>query len=376
MIFAVATDTDVLLYDTQQLAPIACFEKIHYTHLTDISWSADGLILIASSTDGFCTVVTFAKGELGIPYVKEESETEEKTLDVSGCEEIEKEELDNQVKEIKPKRPNLLEQWTIKTPKRVKLTEKATDNRIQTPERLKDEAKANTHNINNHNSPKSSNTIKKITPKRITPTPVTKCEDSGITASSTPARVIAVKRKTKTPTEDNQTPTKSSPLLSFLKAKSTNKVKNDIPVDVSEEANDAWKCEKSQNTTQNASDVIVDLTEDSIDADFRLEYSNSALVTTEADSVNTNLDKSQNSSVHTSEIAVNKENVADAEIEQIKVSGENIIKIVQGMETSNTEQAQQPSSTDESSKPEKHIQPKVPRRIPLITLSSPKSKKK
>lgn len=217
MIFAVATDTDVLLYDTQQTAPIACFEKIHYTHLTDISWSADGLLLIASSTDGFCTVVTFASDELGIPYVKEESEAEEKIVDISGCEELEKEELDSQTKEVKPKRPNLLEQWTIKTPKRIKLGEKDTENKPQNPERLKDEIKVNTQNISNHNSPQSSNTIKKITPRRIVPLAVPKSENSSAKASSTPPKVIPIKRKTKTPTEASpHTSTKNSPLLNLL----------------------------------------------------------------------------------------------------------------------------------------------------------------
>jgi chromatin assembly factor 1 subunit B len=38
MILAVATLTTVLLYDTEQLYPIAYITKIHYSSLTDLAW--------------------------------------------------------------------------------------------------------------------------------------------------------------------------------------------------------------------------------------------------------------------------------------------------------------------------------------------------
>lgn len=41
---------------------------IHYTRHTDLAWSEDGRILMISSTDGYCTFVMFANGELGTPY--------------------------------------------------------------------------------------------------------------------------------------------------------------------------------------------------------------------------------------------------------------------------------------------------------------------
>uniref|UniRef100_A0A1Q3EVG6 Putative chromatin assembly factor 1 subunit b n=1 Tax=Culex tarsalis TaxID=7177 RepID=A0A1Q3EVG6_CULTA len=65
MIFAVATKSSVYLYDTQQKTPFALISNIHYTRLTDISWSSDGKILIVSSTDGFCSLISFSDGELG-----------------------------------------------------------------------------------------------------------------------------------------------------------------------------------------------------------------------------------------------------------------------------------------------------------------------
>ncbi|XP_058125233.1 chromatin assembly factor 1 subunit B [Anopheles ziemanni] len=68
MIFALATKSSVYLYDTQQKAPFALISNIHYTRLTDLSWSSDGKILIVSSTDGFCSLIFFADDELGKVY--------------------------------------------------------------------------------------------------------------------------------------------------------------------------------------------------------------------------------------------------------------------------------------------------------------------
>lgn len=72
MIFAVATKCSVYLYDTQQKIPFALISNIHYTRLTDLSWSNDGKVLLVSSTDGYCSIVHFSNGELGQIY-KEKS---------------------------------------------------------------------------------------------------------------------------------------------------------------------------------------------------------------------------------------------------------------------------------------------------------------
>lgn len=68
MIFAVATTSSVLIYDTQNWYPIALFQSIHYAEITDLSWSYDGSYLLISSKDGFCTLVNFPKEILGKPY--------------------------------------------------------------------------------------------------------------------------------------------------------------------------------------------------------------------------------------------------------------------------------------------------------------------
>ncbi|EFX65893.1 hypothetical protein DAPPUDRAFT_11866, partial [Daphnia pulex] len=67
MIFAVATEDSILLYDTQETAPFARISRIHYTRLTDVAWSSNGRIIVVSSTDGYCSIVTFSDGELGKP---------------------------------------------------------------------------------------------------------------------------------------------------------------------------------------------------------------------------------------------------------------------------------------------------------------------
>uniref|UniRef100_A0AC11CXL9 Chromatin assembly factor 1 subunit B n=1 Tax=Ovis aries TaxID=9940 RepID=A0AC11CXL9_SHEEP len=67
LVFAVASEDSVLLYDTQQLFPFGYVSNIHYHTLSDISWSSDGAFLAISSTDGYCSFVTFKKDELGIP---------------------------------------------------------------------------------------------------------------------------------------------------------------------------------------------------------------------------------------------------------------------------------------------------------------------
>lgn len=68
MIFAIASKSSIYLYDTQQRLPFGSISNIHYSRLTDITWSSDGKVLIVSSFDGFCTLISFEDGELGEVY--------------------------------------------------------------------------------------------------------------------------------------------------------------------------------------------------------------------------------------------------------------------------------------------------------------------
>ncbi|KZO94602.1 WD40 repeat-like protein [Calocera viscosa TUFC12733] len=59
MLFAVATQDTVVLYDTQQAGPLAIFANLHYSAFTDVAWAPDGQSLIMSSNDGYCSIVVF-----------------------------------------------------------------------------------------------------------------------------------------------------------------------------------------------------------------------------------------------------------------------------------------------------------------------------
>nr|CAB3230400.1 chromatin assembly factor 1 subunit B-like [Phallusia mammillata] len=73
-VFAIATNEDVLVYDTQHLSPFAMASNIHYASITDLSWSPDGKFLCVSSRDGFCSIMQFDDGEIGEVYKPSKSE--------------------------------------------------------------------------------------------------------------------------------------------------------------------------------------------------------------------------------------------------------------------------------------------------------------
>ncbi|CAI6336928.1 unnamed protein product [Periconia digitata] len=68
MVYAVATQDAIHVYDTQQQKPLCIVSNLHFATFTDLTWSNDGNTLIMSSSDGFCSCLTFANGELGEKY--------------------------------------------------------------------------------------------------------------------------------------------------------------------------------------------------------------------------------------------------------------------------------------------------------------------
>ncbi|PVI00692.1 WD40 repeat-like protein [Periconia macrospinosa] len=68
MVYAVATQDAIHVYDTQQQKPLCIVSNLHFATFTDLTWSNDGNTLIMSSSDGFCSSLTFAQGELGEKY--------------------------------------------------------------------------------------------------------------------------------------------------------------------------------------------------------------------------------------------------------------------------------------------------------------------
>lgn len=73
IVFAVITVDSVLIYDTQHVHPIAVAEGLHYAQLTDLTWSQDGQTLVVSSSDGYCSILSFVDGELGQPLTPEQA---------------------------------------------------------------------------------------------------------------------------------------------------------------------------------------------------------------------------------------------------------------------------------------------------------------
>jgi chromatin assembly factor 1 subunit B len=65
VVYAVATQDAVHVYDTQQTKPICVVSNLHYATFTDLTWSSDGQTLLMTSSDGFCSALTFSPGELG-----------------------------------------------------------------------------------------------------------------------------------------------------------------------------------------------------------------------------------------------------------------------------------------------------------------------
>ncbi|ANB14296.1 Cac2p [Sugiyamaella lignohabitans] len=69
VVYAVATQDAVIVYDTQQKHPLCIASNLHYATFTDLAWTPDGNTLLMTSTDGFCSTLSFEDGELGEVYV-------------------------------------------------------------------------------------------------------------------------------------------------------------------------------------------------------------------------------------------------------------------------------------------------------------------
>ncbi|KAH8868730.1 Chromatin assembly factor 1 subunit B [Schistosoma japonicum] len=67
-LFCLVLEDSVLFYDTQQSVPFAQVSQLHYQALNDASWSKDGHLVVVCSTDGYCSLIHFARGELGAFY--------------------------------------------------------------------------------------------------------------------------------------------------------------------------------------------------------------------------------------------------------------------------------------------------------------------
>ncbi|ABN67092.2 predicted protein [Scheffersomyces stipitis CBS 6054] len=76
MIFAVATHDSILIYDTENFKPLGYVSNLHYSSITDLKWDSDGTKIIVSSTDGFCSIISFDDNVFGQRYAKKEEKSE------------------------------------------------------------------------------------------------------------------------------------------------------------------------------------------------------------------------------------------------------------------------------------------------------------
>lgn len=65
MIFAIATQDSIIIYDTAKMAPLGYASNLHYSTITDLVWDIDGRSLMVSSTDGFCSAIVFKESSFG-----------------------------------------------------------------------------------------------------------------------------------------------------------------------------------------------------------------------------------------------------------------------------------------------------------------------
>ena len=75
LILAVGTQDCIIIYDLCRVTPIAMIKDMHCATLTDLAWSPDGLSLLVSSSDGYCSIIMFEEGELGTFLSVEEQAT-------------------------------------------------------------------------------------------------------------------------------------------------------------------------------------------------------------------------------------------------------------------------------------------------------------
>eukprot|EP00775_Hariotina_reticulata_P011727 gene11727-11871_t len=70
LVLAVATLDSVLLYDMETLEAVMLAGPLHYAPITDLAWSRDGSCLAVSSHDGYCSLLTFQEGRVGLAAVQ------------------------------------------------------------------------------------------------------------------------------------------------------------------------------------------------------------------------------------------------------------------------------------------------------------------
>ncbi|XP_062130739.1 chromatin assembly factor 1 subunit B [Drosophila sulfurigaster albostrigata] len=173
MIYAVATKNSVFFFDTQQPVPFAIVSNIHYTRLTDMTWSNDGNTLIVSSTDGFCSLISFHDTELGERYEDMEAVLCAITMSIENAPQRSR-------KIKKQRRKPSTDESTVRRPLQEKGKPNIIDNKQESsPLKDKDSAETdldadNDSSLQSSSSATSANSPKpaESTEKEVKPTPI------------------------------------------------------------------------------------------------------------------------------------------------------------------------------------------------------------
>nr|XP_002127701.1 chromatin assembly factor 1 subunit B-like isoform X1 [Ciona intestinalis] len=173
-IFAVASNDTVVMYDTQQVLPFAVISNIHYASITDLSWSSDGLFLVISSRDGFCSLVEFDKNELGEIFTPPSKEENTESTE-SKMEQTNNQDMAMEVSDVKEKINDV--EMRIESDLKAKEQKEEIPQQSHTPRRVKlTPVNDNSPSNKAFTEPKTIKPTKptgKSAPRRIQLTPVT-----------------------------------------------------------------------------------------------------------------------------------------------------------------------------------------------------------
>lgn len=68
MVFAIATDDEIMIYDTERLECLMIVKNLHYYPIYSMSWNSAGNKIIISSKDGFLSTIDFKSYKFGDYY--------------------------------------------------------------------------------------------------------------------------------------------------------------------------------------------------------------------------------------------------------------------------------------------------------------------
>lgn len=144
-LFAIATEDSVFIYDTQNLTPFSYVTGIHYSNLSDISWSNDGTMICVTSIDGFCSFVIFDPKQLGTPYT--EPIEEETSMEVTQDKEATKPDIKSKLQKqneinFKSKKASNIKATSVKTSSEIIMLDENSSDKTEASEKAESDNKS------------------------------------------------------------------------------------------------------------------------------------------------------------------------------------------------------------------------------------------